>query len=114
MAYKDNEDKLKYQRSYYARSRKTRESAKRRSRVRHRELLEWYEDYKSKCQCSICAEDHIACLEFHHVNPDDKEIEIADAIKNSWSINKVLKELQKCIVLCSNCHKKLHWNARRV
>lgn len=52
-----------------------------------------------------CGYDVNSCaLEFHHVG--DKEFEISDAINKSWEFLK--KELDKCILLCSNCHRIEH------
>lgn len=43
-------------------------------------------------------------LEFHHVDPKSKDL------KNfkSYSMERVLKELEKCILLCANCHREKH------
>ena len=58
------------------------------------------------CGCAICDEKDIACLDFHHLR--DKEFNIANEIKN-LSIDNLKKEIDKCIVLCANCHRKLHY-----
>ena len=63
-----------------------------------------------KIKCSKCDESHIACLDFHHLT--DKEINIAQMQQYMWSNNRIKKELDKCIVLCSNCHRKLHYNEK--
>ena len=64
-----------------------------------------------KTSCTKCGESHIACLDFHHLS--DKEIDIAAITNYMWSKNKIDKELSKCIVLCSNCHRKLHWEEKQ-
>lgn len=66
-------------------------------------------EYKSKLKCTKCDESHISCLDFHHVDPSQKEGLITKMI---YSRLKLERELKKCIVLCSNCHRKLHWNER--
>ena len=71
----------------------------------------WLSDLKSKLKCSKCSESHISCLDFHHLNPDIKEINISMAA-NQRSIEHIKEEMDKCIVLCSNCHRKLHWNEK--
>lgn len=56
-------------------------------------------------KCSNCGYNKCsAALEFHHIS-DNKEFTIAGA-KYSW--NKLEKEIKKCILLCSNCHRELH------
>lgn len=72
-------------------------------------------DFKKKCLqykkefcCSTCGYDkNICALDFHHVDPSEKEFTIS--ARKSNSINDSLKkELDKCIVLCANCHRELH------
>ena len=83
---------------------------KEKSRRRASELREWLLEYKSQLKCVDCGEDHPACLEFHHVGK--KDLEIADTIQNGWTKERILAEIERCDVLCSNCHKKRHWNAK--
>jgi 5-methylcytosine-specific restriction endonuclease McrA len=54
--------------------------------------------------CSECGEDSIECLDFDHVG--EKTVPISVAVGNNWSIDKILSEMQKCDLLCSNCHRK--------
>ena len=54
----------------------------------------------------VFLKDDVACLDFHHLR--DKEFNIANEIKN-LSIDNLKKEIDKCIVLCANCHRKLHY-----
>lgn len=65
-----------------------------------------------KLKCSSCEEEHIACLDFHHIN--SKEYNIADMINKGSSKKNILKEVSKCIIICSNCHRKLHYKEREV
>ena len=58
------------------------------------------------CKCEICGYDkNIAALEFHHLDPNEKEFTIS---KTHHSIDSVKDELNKCIVVCSNCHREIH------
>lgn len=84
---------------------------KKKARKRDKELREWFRDYKRGLKCQ-CGEDHPACIEFHHTESDEKDTEITDAVSNGWRIERILEEIAKCIVVCSNCHRKLHWEAR--
>lgn len=68
----------------------------------------WFDDYKKSLKCSICGENHWACIEFHHRNPSDKKYGIADMVAAGLDKNIILKEIEKCEILCSNCHRKLH------
>lgn len=58
-------------------------------------------------KCQICGYDRCnRALVFHHLNPEEKEFQISVAQTKSWE--KVKQELQKCILVCSNCHEEIH------
>lgn len=58
-------------------------------------------------RCSICGYDKcIAALEFHHPDPTVKESGIIGSTK---SLAKQREEAQKCILVCANCHRELHY-----
>ena len=72
-------------------------------------LKEHINSIKLKNKCSRCSEDDIACLDFHHIDDKDKDFNIGEAVKRGISIDKINNEIDKCLVLCSNCHRKLHY-----
>ena len=47
-------------------------------------------------------------LDFHHINPEEKDNTIAYMIKSS-SIEKLIEEVNKCKLLCANCHREFHY-----
>ena len=57
--------------------------------------------------CRKCGETRYYVLDFHHRNPAEKVGTISHMVKSS-SYEKVLKEVEKCDVLCSNCHREFH------
>ena len=58
-------------------------------------------------ECSICGYDkHYAALDFHHKDPDKKDFSISQNSNMSWE--RVKRELEKCILICSNCHREIH------
>lgn len=67
---------------------------------------------KKKCGCMFCGEKEPIALDFHHLNSSEKEYNIGKLI--TYSTNKILKELEKCIVLCANCHRKVHANILQI
>src|SRR4029077_2631271 len=69
-------------------------------------------ELRKDLKCSLCGENHPATLDFHHSNPKDKDFTISEACKGGFSIEKIKEEIAKCIVLCSNCHRKEHWKQR--
>jgi len=59
-------------------------------------------------KCEICGYDRcIEALEFHHKNTSSKDFGIsAKGYTRSWK--KVMEELDKCVIVCANCHRELH------
>lgn len=59
-------------------------------------------------KCSRCGYDRcVQALSFHHKNPNDKLFGIsAKGITRSWA--SVQKEIDKCELLCANCHMEIH------
>lgn len=59
--------------------------------------------------CQICGynRSHKA-LEFHHINPNEKEMGFGETRANNVKWATLIEELKKCILLCSNCHKEVH------
>lgn len=59
-------------------------------------------------QCAICGYDKCNnALEFHHRNSSEKDFGIsAKGYTRSWE--KVKAELDKCILICANCHREIH------
>jgi hypothetical protein len=83
-------------------------SLKEKKRLYIQQRREWFNEFKKTLKCIKCGEDHIACLDFHHRDPKQKEFSIAGAVSHS-NKEKVIKELEKCDVLCANCHRKHHY-----
>ena len=60
-------------------------------------------------KCERCGYDkNIAALDFHHINPDEKEFQIDMRHFSNHSLEKLQAELDKCILLCANCHRIEH------
>lgn len=72
------------------------------------EFKMWYIELKSTLECDRCGENHPATLDFHHKDPNDKVSGVCELARNC-NKNRVLEEIEKCIVLCSNCHRKEHY-----
>ena len=83
-----------------------RERAKiRRAKIR-KELQLHLIAYISDKSCVICAESDIRVLEFDHIDPEYKSFGIAKGITNGLKWEAILEEIEKCQILCANCHKK--------
>jgi len=58
-----------------------------------------------KCgKCGYCR--NYAALEFHHLDPSQKDFDFNVGRRRSW--DKLIEELKKCVLLCSNCHREEH------
>lgn len=83
------------------------EYIKRKVSERRRRLKQLAIEYKGG-KCSLCG--YCKCtgaLEFHHIDPKTKDFSLStDGLTRSWKRIKV--ELDKCILVCSNCHKEIH------
>lgn len=110
MPSKDTEKIRASRRKWYS---KNKQKALEAVLKRKAEIKVWFEDLKSSLFCSVCGENHPAVLDFHHLDPEQKDIEVANALNRGWSKFKIQKEIDKCIVLCSNCHRKLHYEERQ-
>ena len=65
-----------------------------------------------KMACEKCGESRPYLLDFHHLDPNEKEGSIAAMASNNASIKKMKEEIDKCVVLCSNCHREFHYFER--
>ena len=60
--------------------------------------------------CAICGYNkYDACLDFHHVNPEDKKFQL---VIDRMSRKDLFEELNKCILLCCRCHREIHEEVR--
>jgi hypothetical protein len=105
-----SEDEVrKYNRAYYERNREQlleRQAEKNRRFAENRR--KWLVDYKKTLKCTRCGENHPATLIFHHRDSSEKSFEIGNALKLGVGIKRLLAEIEKCEVICANCHAKEH------
>lgn len=66
------------------------------------------EKLKLNLSCEKCGEKRPYCLDFHHINRENKSNTVSRLIIHS-SLKDALIELKKCICLCSNCHREFHY-----
>ena len=80
---------------------------------KNKEIKEWFYEFKSTLKCERCDENHTACLDFHHKDPNEKDGNVTSLLVYN-NKKRILKEIDKCIVLCSNCHRKLHYEEKYI
>ena len=93
-------------RSGFGRNKYCKFCANRQTVLRQQRLKQAAVDYKGGC-CSACGYNrYIGSLEFHHLDPAKKDFNLAAA--HCTNFEKIKAELDKCIVLCANCHREEH------
>lgn len=76
---------------------------------KYKEKQQVIEQLKSECSCAKCGDKRGYVLDYHHINPEEKEDNISKMLSNRYDINKISQEINKCIVLCANCHREFHY-----
>jgi hypothetical protein len=57
--------------------------------------------------CGICGYNRYpGSLVFHHINPEEKDFAFGRFRSLGW--NRIVLEVRKCVMLCSNCHGEVH------
>lgn len=97
-----------YRREHYL---KNKDLIKHQTKIKKEQLKLWFENLKSKLKCSNCEESRWWVLDFHHLNPKNKEMNVSSLL-SCGSKKRILKEIDKCDVLCSNCHRDLHYQEK--
>lgn len=93
------------QQRWYYKNREHRIAVKDR---RREELKQWLYEYKrDECICERCGEGFPGALDFHH--PGTKEADISVLTNHGYSQERIITEIDRCDVLCANCHQKEHF-----
>jgi len=112
---KKNSAKINQKNKEYRKSRPdwVKASSKKHGSIRRKKLTEWYRNYKSTLVCARCGFSNPAALQFHHRDPKTKEFSISQKLKiYKSSLEAIMKEIEKCEVLCANCHMIEHHQER--
>lgn len=76
---------------------------------RHRDKKRaWLMDQKRGKSCEFCGEADPCCLDWHHMDPSQKEFTVSHMWSHSIRREVVEREIAKCILICANCHRRLH------
>jgi hypothetical protein len=110
MPYKNPEVRKKKQKEYVdTYYEKNKEAIIAASRESARTYKEKWRGYKATLACVQCGQNHPATFDFHHIDRSTKEASINKLIKNR-AFKRAMEEVQKCVVLCANCHRIHHHN----
>jgi len=86
---------------YHKNKKKEKIAAKQRIIDNRKKLIKFFEGKK----CVDCGEDNLICLEFDHIK-GKKRADVARLLGGGWSFKSILKEIEKCEIVCANCHMK--------
>lgn len=100
----------KYARKYYERHKA---AVLKRNAVRKAQQRKKWFKFKSQQSCKHCGAKHIAIIDFHHVIRENKR-SVNELAMKQQNVDEAIKEAtEKCIPLCSNCHRILHWKENK-
>ena len=71
------------------------------------------QEMKSNSHCAKCGESRGYVLDYHHINPEEKDASVARMTSNKYRLDSVFAEIEKCVCLCSNCHREFHYLENR-
>ena len=83
------------------------ECHKQNIRESYKKKMEEINNYKQQIGCKKCGIKHFYLLDFHHKNPSEKDFTISDYSRTS--LEKLMPEIEKCVLLCANCHREFHY-----
>jgi len=75
---------------------------------RKAEIRKSINSIKREMKCEICGFEDPRALHFHHKNPKKKKKEIGNLASSGYNLKAIKKEIEKCVVLCANCHAIKH------
>jgi hypothetical protein len=116
-----NRDKqLAYMKHYYETHKEQHKAYMKEYRLIHKEEMTAYaKNYNSPTRacsakireslgCWFCGEKTVVCLDYHHIDPSTKTDKDRQRSITIFRLGRFLDEVQKCVVICKNCHAKLH------
>jgi hypothetical protein len=97
--------KREYDREYHKKYAEKRNELKRKTQLKNRlRNRKFIVDYLKENPCVDCGENDFIVLEFDHKY--DKKFNLADAARRGYSLKTIKKEIEKCDVVCANCHRR--------
>jgi len=101
-------EELSYHAQYYYLNEERQENMRERQRERRNEKKELLSEKKSEEGCYFCGLENPVCLDFHHKNSEEKKESVSRMADKDYSVELIELEIEKCEVICANCHRKLH------
>ena len=102
----------RYQKVYYANNAKKRKTE---VALRRKNIRLWFEEVRRKAFCTRCGLSGENCpwlLEYHHEVQGSKTSGVSHLVNNGYSKKRILEEMNKCDILCANCHRRHHFEEK--
>lgn len=113
MAYKNKIDQAKASKRHYeAHKDVIKKRTKKRNKTQKQKNRDYVNAFKSLSKCVDCGESNPVVLDFDHVR-GEKILCISDMMRGAYSLATIKKEIKKCEVRCSNCHRLATYNRRK-
>lgn len=71
-------------------------------------LYQWMNNIKEQYGCCFCKLSDWRCLDFHHIDASTKLNSVSALIRCKSRV-KAAEEINKCVVICANCHRLVHY-----
>lgn len=113
--FASEEERREYWNKWYARNKNrksVKEHQKKTAKRIRKERRDWFQDLKKNLKCEKCGVQDFRVLDFHHKDPNEKDLEVSNMVRLRWSKKRILAEIEKCKVLCANCHRIEHWEEK--
>ena len=89
---------------------KTKQKQKNRVATNKTIHKKWFKSIKDNLCCQNCGFSNPLALDFHHRDKKQKYKEVSKLVCDGYSKKVILSEIEKCDILCANCHRILHGN----
>ena len=99
---------LSYHQQYYRAEDERRAYIKKKAKENKQRNRDWVRSIKESESCKICDEDRWEALVFHHIG--EKKAAVSRLVNQEYGLERIAEEIEKCIILCSNCHRVHHNN----
>ena len=101
-SYYNNQEKVLERAAIYRDTHRERINAEQRQRTKDKgDFLDSFRE-----PCVVCGESEKACIDFHHKDPSTKLFSVGSSKTKTYE--ELEKEINKCVCLCANCHRKYH------
>jgi hypothetical protein len=106
MPYNNKEKQRKASNAWYQ---KNKDKVKANTAKTKKEYRRKWAEYKKGLACTSCGMTHPAAIDFHHVIRGEGKQSVNKLVSDG-RFSAALEEIKKCIPLCANCHRILHWD----